>query len=174
MLPIPHIAIGGVSCHDDLWLAIRNLHNVNLRIVRPPSRLWSQQPDGWPRASKIVVANFCRHSCHNLHISPHLDVTGLSCGPHAIGLQPGRGDAAISVPLRLDGHLSCAGILCDRGVGVPLLLIVPIASWGLVLGLKCTNMFGCIADTWLAVRQEVISEYSPRRSCPWPVSCVDT
>ena len=121
-----------------------------------------------------MLANFSRQCGLHLHIPPHLDVTGLSCGPHSIGLQPGRGDATISVPLRLDGHLSCAGILCDSGVGVPLLLIVPIASWGLVLGLKCTNVFGCIADTWLAVGQEVISEYSPRRSCPGPMSCVDT
>ena len=36
MLPIGFVVIGRVSCHDNLWLAISNLYNVNLSIVRPP------------------------------------------------------------------------------------------------------------------------------------------
>ena len=36
MLPISFVVISRVGCHDNLWLAISNLHNINLSIVWPP------------------------------------------------------------------------------------------------------------------------------------------
>ena len=42
MLPIGFVVIGRVSRHDNLWLAISNLYNVNLPIA-----LWANHLRGW-------------------------------------------------------------------------------------------------------------------------------
>ena len=95
-----------MKVHIDPWNTIDSLHNINLTVSWPVMTIASaQHPDGWPGPLELVTIDLGWQGGPHLHISPVLDVGGLGSAPHLVGLQPGRGDAAILVLLSLDGDL---------------------------------------------------------------------